>query len=347
MTDFQTNTGEKDHHQKSRPKDLLPSHPKHDLVILIPRWKFDQSQPRRSFVNSDAFKASCIGIVNWINILTFVKPHGINCNWNGMLFSEPRDFINRFHLGFVTTLGWMFCPCAIPNRDILIALEEAVRSYAEALIRYDHKIHLKRSYVNHQLDHRHNHDRAAYTAIREPPHQHIKSLRTQYTLAARVIECDEFDVAVALENSFKLTNGCDVEIKSHFVYPQLGRKMNLVFLTKENPTEHPEFDLHEAVQLQISYDGMQPQDIHAALAQYWEPIWQRDTDAEATDWNQWTDFQNRLQESDLPQLCSTFDITSEATWQTVISQLNGHLHREQTGGTLQNSRLYLHMPFVI
>ena len=79
-----------------------PSHPKHDLVILIPRWKFDQSQPRRSFVNSDAFKASCIGIVNWINIPTFVKPHGINCNWNGMLFSEPRGFISRFHLGFVT-----------------------------------------------------------------------------------------------------------------------------------------------------------------------------------------------------------------------------------------------------
>ena len=239
--------------------------------------------------------------------------------WKAII--KAKGFHQPFSSWVCNILGWMFFPCALPNIDILLVLEEAVRSYAEILIQQDHKTHLTRSYVNQQLDHQNNHDRQAYAAIREPPNQHITSLRTQRTIGAKVLECDEFDVVVALTAPYALPPGFQVHIRTH-PYTLLRQEDDIIFRTKEIPTEHPEFDIDEQIDLQITYDGMQPQDIHAALSQYWEPIWQRDTVEEATDWHQWEQFHRQLQTYELPQLCEHIELNCEQTWQKVISQLN-------------------------
>ena len=83
-------------------------------------------------------------------------------------------------------------------------------------------------------------------------------------------------------------------------------------------TEPKVLSVGQRITINIESRGMQPQDIHRALQNYWQPIWNRDTAAESIDPTEWSNIASVLQTLDMPQINQNIDVTSLAVWQKVI-----------------------------
>lgn len=239
---------------------------------------------------------------------------GLQVEWTAIL--KAKGFGKSFPHWISDNLQWPFITMTLPQFDILQALEEAVANYhqqwqkQEQLYRHDHM------YIDHQIDHLYNFDRRAYAAIREPPMQFIQMLSTTWHPEVLVID-QNLD-----KTRFKIITGD---------FPQIGaickcdESRAMVISTDVNTFQVtwmqpniPEILLGQRIQITIESRGMQPADIHKALEDFWQPIWNRDSTEEAISTDQWTEISDLLTTIDMPTIPQDIDISSINVWKHVI-----------------------------
>lgn len=94
---------------------------------------------------------------------------------------------------------------------------------------------------------------------------------------------------------------------------------NYVILHFQNPPE----DWPSEVQIERHKYGMEPKDIHLALQNYWDPIWNREQDAQETDATLEA-FRRKVETLAMPNMCEHFAMDNLEDWKETIRQLNRH-----------------------
>ena len=243
---------------------------------------------------------------------------GLQAEWKAIL--NAKGFGMTFPQWICDTLQWPFVTMMLPQFEILQALEEAVFNYQQNMQKLEQQQRQDNVYLEQQMDHLYNHDRKTYASIREPPMQFIHMLSTQWHVELVIHEI-ELNLT-----TFQAISG-DV--------PQLGaiceydQSRAVVITTQENAfqvrwisSNVPTFSLGQSIQAKIESRGMQPGDIHQALHQFWQPIWNRDTPEESQSEDYWQDVAEVLDTIHMPQISTDLDLESIGVWQKAIQNTN-------------------------
>ena len=236
--------------------------------------------------------------------------------WKAVL--KAPGFGQSFVQWISQTLGWPFITMELPTKAIVEGLEEAVKAQLQHTMQEDQKRAMQTRYINHQIDHQFNYDRQAFHKIREPPHQYIQALTITFDTEAVVTQQDQkfvelrasFETCPTVGTIAKTPKGEGIVLES-----EVDR---VLFKWKHFP-EIPPFEIG---QMTFTTSGMQPNDIHAALKQYWQPLWNRDTQTEAQSKESWPSVATHLQQYPIPKITENFDISSLEVWKKVIKTTN-------------------------
>ena len=242
---------------------------------------------------------------------------GLQTEWRAII--KAKGFGEPFHHWICNALQWPFVTMTLPQMEILQAIEEAVQNYLKQKSQEDQKLRQENRWINQQIDHLYNYDRKAYASIREPPLQFIQSLTTNWQVTAIVDQIRENSLDLTQIVGNIPTIGAICRIDNHqAVVSEFGENHFQIHWIHSPPN----LVVGQLLTFQIESRGMQPSDIHRALDNYWQPIWNRDTTAESTDVHQWEEFGTILDQLDLPQINSAIDTTSLELWQQVLAQTN-------------------------
>ena len=239
---------------------------------------------------------------------------GLQSEWSAIL--KAKGFGTSFPNWICTNLQWPFVTMTIPKLDILQALEEAVLNYYQIVQQHETKARQETAYINHQIDHLYNYDRNAYASIKEPPQQFIQMLQSKWECEVVIAELDPSTIQFQLHTGHLPNIGAICTIGQHQAV--VNQADEHTFRATWIHTEPKVFSVGQRITINIESRGMQPQDIHRALQNYWQPIWNRDTAAESIDPTEWSNIASVLQTLDMPQINQNIDVTSLAVWQKVI-----------------------------
>ena len=244
---------------------------------------------------------------------------GLQAEWTAII--KGKGFGQHFSHWVCNTLQWPFITMTLPNFDILQALEEAVSNHQQLIQKHEQQQKLATAYINHQIDHMYNYDRQAYASIREPPSQFIQMLTTQWDVEAVVaqLETDTIQFQVIAGDVPRIGAICDFG-QSKTVVPTFDEQTFQVANTQL--MKDMQFSIGQRLPVHIESRGMQPQDIHQALQNYWNPIWNRDTPEESQSETKWQEVSDILMNIDMPNIMQDIDLTSFAVWQQVINHTN-------------------------
>ena len=219
------------------------------------------------------------------------------------------------------TLGWPFITMQLPTRDILEGLEEAVKAQLQHTTQEDQKRAIQNRYINQQIDHHYNYDRQAFHKIREPPHQYIQALAITFEADVVVFQQDLKYVEVQANLEFCPTIGTIAKTPKGDGIVLESDCNRVLFKWKSLPEILP-LEIGQRIPFTFTTSGMQPNDIHAALKQYWQPLWNRDTEHEAQSEAAWPDIAAHLQQHPIPKITDHFNISSLEVWKKVIKNTN-------------------------
>ena len=244
---------------------------------------------------------------------------GLQQEWAAIL--KAPGFGKSFVHWVCTVLNWPFVTAELPRIHMLEALEEAVIVQLKHTLNDDKKRFQQQKYINHQIDHLYNFDRVAYNKVKEPPLQFIQSLSTVFDRNVTVIDQDQkfievqgdFDTIPTIGTIASTTYGDLIVLDSS--------NTQALLKWKQLP-DFPIVEVGQCIRVSFRASGMQPKDIHVALTNYWQPLWNRDTYEESQNENCWTQISEHLQQHPIPKITEHFDISSLDLWKTVIKNTN-------------------------
>ena len=234
--------------------------------------------------------------------------------WTAIL--KAKGFGMPFDRWVCQELQWTFLPRYLPQLDRICALEEIVKLAFQEKYRRDEKLHQQTQHVKIAHDHKYGHDRETYKAIKEPPKQFIQGMWLSEAISCDLYRYEADDKVIAINlNQSHLEIGCRAFLGSHE-----GTIVDLQgqFITLQFEELMPDFPDHFT--LHTKKFGLEPAHIHQALANYWSPIWQRDTSFQPSLDD--SDFQQYLDQLQMPKLCEPFNLDDLHDWITALRSLN-------------------------
>ena len=234
--------------------------------------------------------------------------------WNAIL--KAKGFGISFEHWVCSELKWPYCPRYVPSLSVVNILEQVVKDIFNEKMTRDKKNASQRIAFSKYLDHKFGHDRQSYHNIREPPKQFIKGLEVVSRWQAemyRVLADDT--IQVEIHSSHNFTPGDELEClgKQGIIQDIQNDILTIVF-------SNPPMDWPLSFQLSKTSIGMEPKDIHKALTDYWEPIWNREPDVSETD-TTLEDFKAQLDNIEFPTMCNPFTLDKVEDWKDTIRGL--------------------------
>ncbi len=239
--------------------------------------------------------------------------------WKAIL--KAPGFDSSFVKWVCNTLRWPFVTLQLPTIQILEALEEAVKAQTAHTIQEDQKRFMEKRYVNHQIDHLYNYDREAYKKVQEPPLQYIQSLITVLDMEVTVSQQDQKFVEITGDFPKILASGtvARTPVGDCIV---LQATSHWALMKWRHIPDLPPLTIGQQITIEFESSGMQPNDIHAALIDYWQPLWNRESNQEAQNESEWNIIAEQLQQHPIPKITGHFDLSSIELWKTVIQKTN-------------------------
>ena len=241
----------------------------------------------------------------------------LHLEWSAI--TRAKGFGHSFEVWVCRELGWHFFPRFLPSIEIISLLEKVVKELFQEKMSEDKKISQHCKTFSRYLDHTIGYDRDAYRSIKEPPKQFIKGLQIRQSWKAELYRVlDDHLVQVDITEPHNLAIGEVVNCldKEGIVKEVHDRKLTLFF-------NSPPDDWPSDVKIDRQKYGMEPRDIHLALQNYWEPIWNREQqqfeNPEAL-----ADFQQKVDALNMPTVCDQFKLDNVEDWKVTIRKLNRH-----------------------
>ena len=241
----------------------------------------------------------------------------LRLEWSAIL--RAKGFGQSFETWICSELRWPLCPRYVPSYATVKLLEQVVKELFHDKMKMDEKVVKQKKVFSRQLDHSIGYDRETYRSIKEPPKQFIKSLQVTYEWKVQLHRMiTEHLIQVESQTEHELVVDDTVNcLQKEGVVQEIHD--NFIVLRFRDPPD----DWPSEFKIEKQKFGMEPKDIHQALRNYWEPIWNREPDRDEND-ETLNDFKQQVLDSGMPIICGPFQMDNLEDWKTTIRNLNLH-----------------------
>lgn len=241
----------------------------------------------------------------------------LHTEWQAI--TKAKGFGHSFAQWVCQELGWHFFPRYVPSIETIIFLENVVKDLFNEKLSEDKKNSQHCKTYSRFLDHTMGYDRETYKSIKEPPKQFIKGLQIKQSWTVelfRVLNDNSVQVEVTSPHDLNTDEVVTCLNKESVVKDIQHQKIVLFF--HEPPEDWP-----SVFQIDRQKYGMEPKDIHLALRNYWEPIWNKDQQQFENN-EVLTAFQQKVDALNIPKVCDNFRLDNVEDWKHTIRKLNRH-----------------------